>query len=253
MHMQTEGIVLREVSYKEADKILTVLTRKGGKMTLSARNCRRAKSQLAASAQLLVYSDLTLYEYQGRWAVKEAAVLRDFDGVRGSLEKLALASYLAELTECVTQDEEPAPDILSLLLNSLHALDALNRPLPLVKASFELKLMCLAGYQPRLDVCAVCGKTPEEPRLHLQGGVLHCPGCRAALGEGVSLPLNRDALAAMRRVAEGDPRRLFSFRLAGEGMEQMTAACEGFVAAQLERGFRTLDFWKQITWTGETL
>lgn len=37
MHITTQGLVLRETSYKEADKILTVLTREGGKRTVKAR------------------------------------------------------------------------------------------------------------------------------------------------------------------------------------------------------------------------
>ena len=52
MHITTQGLVLRETSYKEADKILTVLTREGGKRTVKARGCRRKGIPLAASAQL---------------------------------------------------------------------------------------------------------------------------------------------------------------------------------------------------------
>ena len=59
MHINTQGLVLREVNYKEADKILTVLTAEGGKRTVKARGCRRKGSRLAACAQLLVYSEMT--------------------------------------------------------------------------------------------------------------------------------------------------------------------------------------------------
>ena len=62
MHVQTQGLVLRETNYKEADKILTVLTKEGGKRTVKARGCRRKNSPLAASAQLLVWSDMTLFD-----------------------------------------------------------------------------------------------------------------------------------------------------------------------------------------------
>ena len=56
MHISTQGLVLREVNYKESDKLLTVLTAEGGKRTVKARGCRRKGSPLAAAAQLLVYS-----------------------------------------------------------------------------------------------------------------------------------------------------------------------------------------------------
>ncbi|MCI8539047.1 MAG: DNA repair protein RecO [Oscillospiraceae bacterium] len=248
MHMTTQGLVLREVNYKEADKILTVLTRDGGKQTVSARGCRRKNSTLAASAQLLVYSDMTLYEHQGRWSLKEAVSNRQFWGVRGEIEKLALASYFAELTELVTEEDIPALDILSLVLNSLHALDQLPKDPALVKAAFELKLMALAGYEPLLDACAVCGReTPQEPRLSLLHGVLHCAGCRECVGGDISLPLPPEVLSAMRYIIYGDPKRLFSFRLTPEGLMELGGVCEAFLLTQMERGFRTLDFYKRLT------
>lgn len=72
MHLHTKALVLRETAYKESDKILTLLTQEQGKLTASARGCRRKGSPLAAGSQLLVWSDFILYEYQGRWSVKEA-------------------------------------------------------------------------------------------------------------------------------------------------------------------------------------
>ena len=57
MLLTTQGIVLREVNYKEADKILTVLTRDFGKRTVKARGCRRKNSRLTAGSQLLVFSE----------------------------------------------------------------------------------------------------------------------------------------------------------------------------------------------------
>lgn len=246
-HIVTRGLVLREVNYKESDKILTVLTEEGGRRTVKARGCRRKNSPLAASAQLLVWSDMTLFEYQDYYTLNEASSLDQFWGVKGDLVKLALGSYFAEVAETVAEEGVPDPPILPLLLNSLYAMDKLDKPLPLVKAAFELRLLCLSGYEPLLDACAVCGVSdPAEPRLHLKEGVLHCAACRGEVGDGVSMPLDGPALAAMRRVAYGDPKRLFSFSLPEESLRRLGDVCEAFLMTQLERGFRTLDFYKQL-------
>ena len=246
MHIKTQGLVLRETSYKEADKILTVLTREGGKRTVKARNYRRKNSPLAAAAQLLVWSDMTLFEYRDYFTLNEADSLEQFWGVRADLMKLALGSYFAEVTEAVAEEGRADPDLLSLVLNSLYALDRLKKPLPLVKAAFELKLLCVAGYEPLLDACAICGRTePAEPRLDLGEGVLHCAAC--GMGDGAARPLDAGSLAAMRHVVYGDPKRLFSFPIDAPGMARMAAACQDFLLTQLDRGFRTLDFYRQLT------
>ena len=185
MHLQTKALVLRETAYKESDKILTLLTQEAGRLTASARGCRRKGSPIAAGSQLLVWSDVVLHEYRGRWTVQEAAVDREFRGMREDLEKFSLGCYFAEVTELLAVEGLPCPELLSLLLNSLHALDQLDRPLGLVKAAFELRAMCLAGYEPLLDACAVCGcPTPEEPRFHLREGCSTAWAAGALWGRG---------------------------------------------------------------------
>ena len=251
MHMTTKALVLRDVDYKESDKILTLLTQEAGKLTASARGCRKKGSPVAAGVQLLAWSDLVLYEYRGRWTVKEAAVEREFLGLRRDVERLALACYFAEAAEALAVADVPAPELLSLVLNSLYALDQMpQKPLALVKAAFELRLMCAAGYEPILDGCAVCGaERPEEPRFHLREGVLHCARCRDEVGEGISMPLDGPALAAMRHIAYGDAKRLLSFSLGEESLRLLGDLTEAYLHTQLERGFRTLDFYKQLNTT----
>lgn len=247
MHLTTKGLVLREVNYKESDKILTVLTAGEGKLTVSARGCRKKGSAIAAASQLLVWSEFTLYEYQGRWAIKEATTERQFTGVRSDLDKLALASYFAEVTEALAEEGQTEQGLLSLTLNSLHALEKLNLPTALIKTAFEWKAMALAGYEPMADGCAVCGKAePEEPRINLSAGVIHCAPCHQGAGEGISMPITPAALIALQHFIWGDPKRLFSVNIDPTSLKQLADASEAYLMTQLERGFRTLDFYKSL-------
>lgn len=247
MHIVTKGIVLRETNYKEADKILTVLTEEGGKRTVKARGCRRKGSALAAASQLLAWSDMTLFEYKDHYNLNEGSTINLFRHVRDDLEKLTLGSYFAEVVEAVAEEGCPEPEMLSLLLNSLYALDTLGKAPELVKAAFELRLMTTAGYAPLADACVACGAPdPERSCLNLSEGVLHCAACREDVGEGISMPLSDSALAALRYIVYGDPKRLFSFRIDDEGLRLLGNAAEAFLLTQLERGFKTLDFYKQI-------
>lgn len=247
MHIVTKGLVLREVNYKESDKILTVLTAEGGKRTVKARGCRKKNSPLAASSQLLVWSDMTLFEYQDYYTLNDASSLEQFWNVKGDMEKLALGSYFAEVMEAVAEEGQEESAMLSLILNSLYALDQLSKPQALVKAAYELKLMCLAGYEPLLEGCGVCGaEEAREPRLHLREGVVHCEQCREGLEDGVSMPLDGPSLRAMQHIAYGDPKRLFSVVPEGESLQRLADACEAYLLTQLERGFRTLDFYKSL-------
>lgn len=244
----TCGLVLRETVTRDADKILTVLTPDRGRLSVIARGARRKGSRVAAACQLLAYSEMTLYE-KGRWTMLDAAdTIELFDGLRQDLTALSLAAYFAELTEAVS---DGSGDVLPMLLNALYALSALKKPPQLVKPAFQFRLMALAGYEPMADGCALCGAPePENPMLDVVHGVVHCGKCREK--GGLSLPLTASGLAALRYVLYGDPRRLYSFSLPPEGLRALNHAADAYVSAQLERSFRTLDYYKTILPQEET-
>lgn len=244
MHLELSGVVLRAVDYKESDRILTVLTDQNGLMTVKARGCRRKNSPLAAPTQLFVYSRMELFEYRDYYTVQEAAIVDQFLGVREDVVKLSLAAYFAEVAQCVAVEGEANGELLSLVLNSLYALDKLDKPLELVRAAFALRCMVIAGYAPLLDACAVCGQAqPQRSRLYLEEGVVCCEGCKETVGPGRSVALTAQMLAAARHIAGGEAKRLFSFRLPPEQLDAFAGVSAQYVSAQLERNFKSLDFY----------
>ena len=52
MFETTKALVLREVKYKEADRILTLFTADNGKITAKARGALRKSSKTGAATQL---------------------------------------------------------------------------------------------------------------------------------------------------------------------------------------------------------
>ena len=246
MYKTTRALVLREVKYKEADKILTILTENEGKMTVKARGALRKGCKYRAAAQMLSFGELTLFGNAGKWSLNEAETLEQFLPLRNDIEKLALGSYFAEMLEAVADEDSPNPELLQLGLNSLYALSRELYSQEHIKSVFELKLMCLSGFEPMLDGCAVCGAVEmDAPVFSLNGGCVHCLHCPPGAA-GISLPLSRETLDAMRYVVSADPKYIFSFQIPAAAEKQLGEICEAYAATQLERGFGTLDYWKTL-------
>lgn len=246
MYKTTKALVLREVKYKEADKILTILTEDEGKMTVKARGALRKSCRYGAAAQALSFSEMTLFGNAGKWSINEAETIEQFLPLRADIELIALGSYFAEVLEAVTDEDSPDPEMLQLGLNSLFALSRGMYSPEHIKAVFELKVMCLSGFEPQLDACAVCGREDGvDAALSLGGGVLHCRNCPPG-APGVSLPMSRETLDAMRYVISAEPKRIFSFEIPDEAQRQMNGVCEAYLLTQLERGFGALDYWKSV-------
>ncbi|MBR6207715.1 MAG: DNA repair protein RecO [Oscillospiraceae bacterium] len=246
MYKTLHGLVLREVKYKESSKILTILTEEEGKITAEAKGVLRKGSKCAASAQVPVWSELTFSEYKGRHTLTEGSVLEDFAALRADFSDLSLAYYFAELLETTAVEGTADPALLHLGLNALFALSRKLYPPEHIKAVFELRLMSLSGFAPALDRCSVCGEpNPEAPWFSLRGGTIRCGRCPRQ-EEGRSLPLCQASLAAMRHVCHASPKRIFSFTLDGPSSRRFSKACQEFAAVQLDREFRTLDFWQKL-------
>ena len=244
MYLTTRGLVLRVTDYNDRDSLLTLLTPENGKLTVKARGLRRKNSPLTAPCQLLAYGDFTLFEYRGSYTINEAASVELFQSLRRDLTKLSLGTYFAQVAELISQEDLPNPEVLSLTLNCLHMLTR-DVQEDKVKAVFELRIACLAGFMPDLFGCHGCGnETPD--RFDISAGCLECTKCRNPGSGGIRLPVAPGTLDAMRYIAFCDSKKLFSFELGQENLTQLSQITEAYLTAQLERGFSTLDFYKSL-------
>lgn len=246
MYLTIRALVLRVTDYNDRDALLTVLSREHGKLTLRARGLRRKNSPLTACCQLLSYCEFSLFEQQDKYTIREAHPIELFTELRRDLTKLSLATYFAQVASQLSLEDFPNPELQSLVLNCLYALCKLDLPETQIKAVFELRAMCLAGYEPDLSGCNVCGKEYPD-RFDLTAGCLHC--AEHGSGEGLRMPVNPAVLDAMRYTVTCHQKKLFSFTLGMEDMDAFSAITEGYLMCQLSQGFSSLDFYKTLIYT----
>ena len=245
MYLKIQGLVLRRTEYNDHDVLLTILSKQHGKIAAKARGLKRKNSPLTAQCQLLAFAEFTLFEYRGMYTINEAATIELFHGLRNDLGKLSLGTYFAQAAEVISQEDLPNPELQSLVLNCLFALSKLNEPEVKVKAAFEMRLACIAGFQPDLYGCRGCGNEWPD-RFDIKAGMLECAACRDPDSDGIRMPVTAGILSAMRFLCECDSRKIFAFRLPEEAVHQLADVTESYLTTQLERGFSTLDFYKSL-------
>lgn len=245
MYLTVQGLVLRVTAYNDTDALLTLLTSDQGKITVKARGLKRKNSPLVAPCQLLAYGIFTLFEYRGMYTINEASTLEMFQPLRRDLSKLSLGTYFAQVAEVISQEDIPNPELLTLVLNSLYALSNLEVSENQVKAAFELRCACMAGYMPELHGCHRCGAAVPD-RFDISQGRLECSACRDLNSTGIRMPVTAGMLDAMRHICICDLRKILSFRLGDETLENLAYLSESYLTSQLERSFSTLDFYKSL-------
>lgn len=244
MYLKTPALVIRISEYNDKDALLTLLTPDHGKITAKARGIRRKNSPLSAVCQLLSFCEMTLFEYRGMYTINEASSIALFLALRKDLSRLSLGTYFAQVGETVSQEDAPSGELLSLILNCLHALSELNLPEAKVKAVFEFRIACIAGYTPDLHSCK-CRSGTGPSYFDLSGGCLLCEVCKQ-YHEGIRLPVENGTIAAMRYITTSDSKKLFSFSVGEGSIRQLSEVAEAYLITHLERGFPTLDFYKSL-------
>lgn len=244
MTFKTRGLILKEQSVGERDKLVTILTEERGTLRAFVRGAKSVKSKKQAATGKFCYASLTLRETKDSFAVDEAEPIELFFKLRESIDKLALAEYFLELGFAFSPEEENAKDNLKVLLNSLYFLCNDTYPSAQLKAITELRLLTLAGYAPNLVACAHCGTFETNTMsFDMQEGILYCENC-APVSAPFSLPLG--IVNAMRHIVFSENKTLYAFQMDPPLLDELSYITETYLLRQTERKFKTLDFYRSV-------
>ena len=243
MNSTTKGLVIREQTTGENDRLVTLLTAAHGLVRAFVRGGKQLKNRRAAATSLFCYGEFALYRGRDAYTVDSAAPIEVFFGLRQDIDRLAAAQYFAQLSYELAVEEQPAPELLRLLLNTLHLLCKGTKPLVQIKAVFELRALSISGYMPNILACANCG-TYETPVMYfdVDGGCIYCENCPKAGAVAVS----KTVMTAVRYICLTEPGRIFGFVLSPEQMALLGRVTEQYTLRRLDRRFTTLEFYKSL-------
>lgn len=174
----TEGFVLRNRKYREIDSLLTIFTRKVGKINAIAKGARRPKNNLLAGTQPFSYSEFVLYKGRSLYTVNQCDTKEIFYPLREDLKKLSYAAYLVELVESVTVEGQTNNRLFNLLGKTLYILKENDIEINPIIRAFEIKLMNYSGYRPHLVNCVHCAnKRSTLWKFSAEQGGLLCSSC----------------------------------------------------------------------------
>ena len=231
MYYRDDGIVLRTQDLGEADRIITVLTRRTGRVRAVGKGVRRTRSRFGARLEPFTHVDLLL------WQGRSLDVITQADSLRAYGEPLAAdyprytsgAAMLETAERFTTEERQPAQRQFLLLVGGLRTLGEGAHAPRLVLDAFLLRSLAVAGYAPSLEDCAVCGSAEVSadgtPRAFaIAAGGLTCRSCRPA---GAATP-SAHTVALMGALLRGN------WPVADASLRRHRVECSGLVAAYLQ-------------------
>ena len=135
MKTSTKGLVIREQTIGESDRLVTLLTADYGLVRAFVRGAKQMKNRLASSTSLFAYSECSLYRSRDAFVVDNASPIEVFFDLRLDIVKLALAQYFSQLAYELGEEEQPSAEMLSVMLNALHLLCNSSKDIRIIKCS----------------------------------------------------------------------------------------------------------------------
>jgi len=176
------GVVLRVHKLGEADRIITLITRRHGKVRAVAKGVRRTTSRFGARLEPFGHVDLQFYTGRTLDVITQVQTVDAF-AVRlvRDYQRYTAASAVAETADRLTAEEgEPAMRLYLLVTGALRALAAGERDASLILDAFLLRAMAFAGWAPAISECARCGDPGPHNAFNVQAGGSLCGRCRVA-------------------------------------------------------------------------
>jgi len=172
-----EGIVLRTHKLGEADRIVSVCTRRHGKVRAVAKGVRKTKSRFGARLEPPTHVQLQLYEGRSELhVIDQAETIDHFRDIRDDLDRLTRAVSMLEAADQLGLEGEPNPALFQMLLGALRALAGHSGPL--VVPGFFLKVLALEGFRPVVDRCVECDAVTDLVAFDLDSGGTRCAAHR---------------------------------------------------------------------------
>jgi DNA repair protein RecO (recombination protein O) len=236
-----DGIVLRTHKLGEADRIVTLLARRTGRVRAVAKGVRRTKSRFGARLEPFTHVDLLMHTGRSLDYITQAETVRPYgEPFSSDYPRYTTGTAMLETAEKFTPvEKEPAMRQFLLLVGGLRALSEGAHEPRLILDAYLLRSLAVAGYAPALDECAVCGTRVADPdglegavtsaalrafAFAIGAGGLVCRSCRTP-GAATPAPQTVVLMGALMR---GD------WAHADSSEHRHQAECSGLVAAYLQ-------------------
>lgn len=248
---KTDCIVLKNQDFRETSILGTFFTKDFGKIQGIIKGVRGSKGKINNSLEPFAYSGLVFYERKrgNLHTISQCDLKNYFHNIRKYLKRTAYAYYFSELIKDFLQPHDKNPEIFNLLLNSFTVLDEDKIDIEVLARIFELKLISLSGFKPKVDYCLKCREFVEKDVFfNFAEGGLMCGKCALRMKEAVAV--SPRTLFFMHLLESRKISELIRLKITPFIKKELNMILHQFMQVHVEKDFKSLKFIRQIEGIG---
>ena len=230
------GIILAESNMGDYDKMLTMLTPNFGKISCSAKGARKPNSSLLAGTQMFCFGEYLMYKGTSTYHINSCETIEMFYKIRTDLDKLKYAIHVDKIIMDVTEENENCYNILQLLLNTLYTISETEKDLDLTISKFKLRLLCILGFPPRIVSCVNCKTREDLTYFSIKDNGFKCSTCGKQ--DKSAIQMSQSTQSAIKYVATAPAKKLFSFDLKSEALQEFKLITKIYFDQKLEKEYK---------------
>lgn len=244
--INTQGIVLRTMKYKENDIILTILTRKYGKVSAIARGAQRQKSKFLSTSQLFSYNNYTLKKQKDMFTITQAESIKSFYNISLDFEAFSYSSFITKLVETNSIEGQTNNRLFELLVRTLFLYsEGIDNKLFLLD-SFILKFIDFIGYKPNVERCSICSREIYKFAVFsIESGGIVCNHCTNKLSGYINI--DQTIISLMQYILNNDIIECSRAKVAPTLVDQLFALLKMYLIQYFDNtNFKSIDMFKGI-------
>ena len=163
-----KGLCIKATPLGENDRLITILSEEQGLSRLAVPGARRPKSSLASAAPL-TFLEIQIFGKRNLKTVRQLKIIKSYSGLGKSIEILAAAQAITELTFLLVGNEDTQNNYLSTVLAHLDrlceykSLDETDLKILAMSIQSLMHLLAIGGLSLPLYYCCVTGKPIKPP------------------------------------------------------------------------------------------
>lgn len=241
-----DAVILRHRDWGEADRIITTYSKELGKARIVVKGARKIMSRKAGHIEPFSQVRMQIAKTSDLPILTQVDTIATFQPLKENLEMIGSASYLAELVEKFSQEDQEGEAVLyRLILETLERLMDLQRSWFALRY-FETRILDISGYRPEFFTCVDCHKEiiQEDQFFDPSLGGVVCADCGWSKPSKWKMPAK--TLKYLRFFQRNSFNDYSKARILESEKAELESFFQNYIKYLLERNLNSPDFIRVI-------
>lgn len=240
MFTDTEGIIFRQVKTVNGRRMVLLFSKKYGKISAGTNLNEKGRNKSSLAMRPFTFGKYELFKNRDNYHINGMEVIKSYYRIGEDVEKYMYCSYILEFTEKLLQEDAPAPEIFSMILDFFDIMEKRSQKYISFILAYQIKVLQESGSMPQVRQCVLCGGREEPELFSIREGGIICRNCCLNIHHDVNDTLiykvNFGIVNILRYILDNPLKSFANLALDDEIQKQLSKIIKSYISYHLDIG-----------------